>query len=155
MQAKHTKAFTMLELTFAIVIIGILSAVAVPRMAVTRDDAIITKARATVAAVRNSISTERQRRILQGNFTAISDLAGDGTVDTPIFDLFEDNATAVLEYPLRACATAASTGCWVSTANNTYNYTMPDTGNVVPFTLANSRFTCADDILGDCRLLSE
>jgi len=36
---KNKKAFTMVELIFVIVIIGILAAVAVPRLSVTRDDA--------------------------------------------------------------------------------------------------------------------
>jgi len=40
---KNKKAFTMIELIFVIVIIGILAAVAVPRLAVTRDDAKIVK----------------------------------------------------------------------------------------------------------------
>ncbi len=35
-------AFTMIELIFVIVILGILAAVAVPKLAATRDDAIIT-----------------------------------------------------------------------------------------------------------------
>ena len=37
---KSQKAFTMVELVFVIVIIGILAAVAIPRLAATRDDAI-------------------------------------------------------------------------------------------------------------------
>ena len=61
----------MIELVFVIVIIGILSAIAIPKFAATRDDAIVSKARAEVAAMRSAIATERQKRILRGDFTDI------------------------------------------------------------------------------------
>ncbi len=67
------KAFTMIELIFVIVVIGILAGIAVPRMAATRDDAIVSKAMAAVAAMRSAVATERQKRILQGNFTPVAD----------------------------------------------------------------------------------
>jgi len=40
---RSRKAFTMIELIFVIVIIGILASIAIPRLATTRDDAIISK----------------------------------------------------------------------------------------------------------------
>jgi general secretion pathway protein G len=69
------KAFTMVELVFVIVVIGILSAIAIPKFAATRDDAVISKAIAEVAAMRSAIATERQKRILRGDFSPV--VAGD------------------------------------------------------------------------------
>ncbi len=71
-------AFTMMEVIFVIVILGILAAVAIPKFAMTRQDAIIADGRATVSAVRSGIITERQTRLLQGdnNYTANLDNGG-------------------------------------------------------------------------------
>ncbi len=68
----------MVELVFVIVVIGILSAIAVPKFAATRDDALITKGLATLSSVRSAIATERQKRILRGDFSEIEKLNGDG-----------------------------------------------------------------------------
>ena len=78
------KAFTMIELIFVIVVIGILAAIAVPKFAATRDDAIVMKARAAVGAMRSAIATERQKRILRGDFTAITDSDIPGLLEYPL-----------------------------------------------------------------------
>jgi len=152
---KNRNAFTMLELVFVITIIGILTAIAIPKLAATRDDATITKAITTVASVRSAISAERQKRILRSSFTGITDLALANGNGNPIFDFFDGNSTLpILEYPIRACKDASARGCWVSTANNTYVYRMPTGSTNVTFTLLNNRLTC-DTTNADCRTLSE
>jgi general secretion pathway protein G len=99
---QSKKAFTMMELIFVIVIIGILASVAVPRLAATRDDATITKARVAVASIRNALAMERQKRILRGDFTAITSV-GDSI---NVFDKFSadksGNQADVLEYPIKS-----------------------------------------------------
>jgi len=50
---KHRDAFTMIELVFVIVIIGILAAIAIPKLTATRDDARITVLARAVAATAN------------------------------------------------------------------------------------------------------
>jgi general secretion pathway protein G len=78
------KAFSMVELVFVIVVIGILAAVAIPKLTATRDDAQISKARAAVGALRSAIATERQKRILQGNFANITDAEAVNLLEYPL-----------------------------------------------------------------------
>lgn len=138
--ASH-KAFTMIELVFVIVVIGILSAIAIPKLAATRDDAVITKARATMASVRSSISMERQKRILRGDFTAIGDL-GDSTY---AFRYFDNNSShPVLEYPVKNCASSTKRECWKRDSATQYTF-REGQGTDVVFTLSNNKFDCTSN----------
>ncbi len=148
MHLEKRKAFTMLELIFVITIIGILSAIAIPKFAMNRDNAIIVKAKSTVASVRNAVATERQQRVLGGDFSLITRLSSASGTDVAIFDAFDGNTSnPVLQYPLQSCKTATTDGCWRETATTAtgseYTYNMPLTGSVV-FELKNNRFDCKD-----------
>jgi general secretion pathway protein G len=159
---NNRKAFTMLELTFVIVIICILSAIAIPKFAMNRDDAVISKAKSTVAAVRNAITTEAQKRILKGKFDKIKQLSSATGFNKDIFDAFDGNtANPVLAYPLLSCKDSSAQGCWVvktqgagtSTNPTVYTYKMPVNGTV-DFNLENNRFVCASPSDNNCKRLT-
>ncbi len=64
------KAFTMIEVIFVIVIIGILAAVAIPKLAATRDDAVIS---AIVSNARLALGDFEAYYTSQGNTVWNSD----------------------------------------------------------------------------------
>jgi len=120
------KAFTMVELVFVVVIIGILSAIAIPKFAATRDDAIVSKGRAEVAALRSAIAMERQKRILQGNFD----------------DINGSTAESLLEYGL---------GDRWSRSGDTFTFKGAD-GSTCDFTVSQNKLTkgtCSVDGMDD------
>ena len=59
------KGFTMIELIFVIVILGILASVAIPRLAATREDAEIST---TVANIRTLLSDINSYYAVKGSF---------------------------------------------------------------------------------------
>ena len=61
------KAFTMIELIFVIVALGILAMVALPRLASSKEDAEIARVKAEIAAIRSAIQTHRGANLLKQN----------------------------------------------------------------------------------------
>jgi general secretion pathway protein G len=150
MNIKSKEAFTMIELVFVVVIIGILASVAIPRLSATRDDAEIAKARTMVASVRNALAMERQKRILRGNFNTITAVGG---VNTGVFGNFDDNSSLpmVLEY---AETSSTANGKWeFIPATNSYRFHCRALGGAVDFNVTNGHFVC-DDATNGCKQLT-
>ena len=137
MQIKNRNAFTMIELTYVIVIIGILSAIAIPKFTQTSIVAHDAKATSVLTSVMSAIATERQKRILKGDFD--NPITSLGTEDYA-FSTFnadrEGDTNDVVAHPVNNCA-LGDTGCWTRSGTS-YTYTFIDSGTAV-FTLINNK----------------
>ncbi len=163
-QRELRKAFTMLELVFVIVVIGILSAIAIPRFSDTADTAYLTKAQSELASVRSALATERQRRILRGDTSTILSLscAASSCPATPTnaFDHFspdnDGNYTRVVDYPIPKCSNGTQKACWdvgTTGGKRTYTYRFVDTGSAV-FVLDKNRLDCQAGDETDCEKIT-
>jgi len=133
---KSKYAFTMIELVFVIVVLGILATVAIPKFAATRTDAQISKGRADIASIRSAIISDRQAHIIKGEPDYISGLS-QNTVT-----LFDGNGTReLLMYGITAGTTD---GHWstTDTAAPYIHYVYKVGGKNCAFTYnpANGRF---------------
>lgn len=131
-------AFSMIELVFVIVVLGILASLAIPKFAATRVDAQIAKARTTIASVRSGIVSERQTRIITGDSEFID--AGNGTDELDDGGLFG----GVLMYPITDSAT---NGNWTNTGYSTtesatYKFKISNVDVEFTYTQDTGRFDC-------------
>lgn len=152
LQDETRPAFTMVELVFVIVILGILAAVAIPRLGASRDDAIIVKGKSQVSAIRSGITLLKSKRLLEGNTTAITTLDGAGyTEGQNLF--YGDVAGNILEYPI---ISKNGDGSWMKTANTTYTFQL--SGQAIPFTYSTTGFDCNATAVAtgtNCKLLTQ
>ena len=106
----NKKAFTMIELVFVIVILGILAGVALPKLTVSRDDATMAKMRADVASIRSGIALQKSKYMMEGNISGwrsnIKTLVGknfSGVVQGGIKPVNERNGWTISDDTYKAC----------------------------------------------------
>ena len=118
----------MIELIFVIVVIGILASIAMPKLWVTRTDAIIAKGRAEVSTIRSAIATERQKSMLQGSASYLDSLDKNESGNIVMFG-------AIMQY---GDTSSDKPGHWSHDENtNTYTYHI-DYDRSVVFTYNNN-----------------
>ena len=142
-KAGFTPAFTMVELVFVIVVLGILAAVAIPKLAASRDDAILVKGKSQISAIRSGIVMQKSKRLLEGKTPYIPrTLDANGSSD----DLFHGGGHGnILEYGLQ---NDTKDGSWkkISIASTPvkilYDFHLENTTVRFTYDSANGRFDC-------------
>lgn len=128
------KGFTLIELVFVIVILGVLATVAIPKLVVTRDDAEIARAKAQIAAIRSAIQTSRNAQILAGKASYPDSLEKKDTTSSNKDCFF----SAILTTPL--CGNDG----WTK-SNDTYTVEAGDEKVNFTYNSTTGAFTCEGD----------
>lgn len=128
---RFNRAFTVIELIFVIVVIGILVSMALPKFTEIREQTEVAKGKGDVATIRAAIVNERQTRLIKGDATWITAANLDNG------GLFGGVLTTSM-------TNSNSTGHWYNDnlGDGTYTYTVGSTANTFTYTDANGSFGC-------------
>lgn len=149
-------AFTMIELIFVIVVLGILSAVAIPRLAASRDDAVLVKGKSQVSAIRSGISLQKSKRMMEGTTpfipTSLDGITTYNADNQRLFNYADGNSSNILEYPIYSKVN--HDGSWAKTAANAYAYYLNNTNVAFDYNTTSGSFDC-DHSNQNCKDLAE
>lgn len=123
------RAFTIIELIFVIVLLGILATIAIPKFSESIKQADITKAKSKVAAIRSGLQVYKNKHILVG------DAPYPNTLDSDANHLFDK----VLPF---ATTPSTNRGGWSKCGKNQYCYYINGGYLKFVYDAALGTFTC-------------
>lgn len=148
---NYKSAFTMIELIFVIIIIGVLSSIAVVKFGEMKITADIANARSDVAAIRSAIITDRQRSLVRGDASFMSILSLPYVdINNPSL-LFDGNGTRrLLTYGLKR---GVGAGEWEILSDIKYQFNSGNDITTFDYNATNGSFNCTFDA-NDCNKLA-
>lgn len=135
---KFSRAFTIIELVFVIVVLGILTSIALPKLNDTVVQADIAKGRGDVATIRSAIANERQGQVIRGVTTFIPRLTP-STASTTLFTGDGVDRTLLLY----GITKGTDSGEWNITGDNVYTFTVGTISVPFTYTPADGKFGCS------------
>ena len=122
------KAFTLIELIFVIVIIGVLASVAIPKFKNLTTHAKSSGVKSVVTSVQSSIDNIHGKWIINDSMTSFKDSKGNShSLNSQGYPEHLDgnngsNFSWVLKVPVPSCSGGKTNGCWKEDPQDTYSY---------------------------------